>query len=355
LKNDQRILKTKIFISVGRFSIRWTFVFKAFWVPATEEPFGARPARAFGSPKKTLEMIMQPRILSIGEILFDVYPNEKRLGGAPLNFAYHLHQLGCDIAFVSRIGADGDGDAIFEQLRRRDFPTTHLQRDDLHPTGAVRVKLNENALPEFAIVTPAAYDFIAWNDELKRLCNSNLDLIYFGTLAQRRPLSRHTIQTILAAAPASTLCFYDMNLRQAFYTPEILADSLSTCDAVKLNENELETVKKIFKLPANDHHAVQDLMAEFKIKLLCLTRGEKGSSIFTKGGKIQWDANSTAPLSVIDTVGAGDSYAAILAYGLLAKWPLPEIIQRASRFAAAICTIPGAVPEDSSFYRQHTI
>jgi fructokinase len=296
---------------------------------------------------------MPLRILCLGEVLFDVYPTAKHLGGAPLNFACHLHQFGCDVTFVTRVAVDESGREIIAHLRQRSFPTTYIQLDAEHPTGSVLVTLNEESVPDFTIIDQVAYDFIQLDDRIMQFAASPVDLIYFGTLAQRHPQSRQTIQSILAAKQSATLIFYDVNLRQSFYTREIIADSLMRSTVVKLNENEFATIRKMFGLSSHNQHAVQELMQQFNLKFLCLTKGGKGSSLYSEAGKLEWSTVLQEQPQVVDTVGAGDAYAAVLAYGLLSGWPPADVIQRAGRFAAMLCAISGALPEDGDFYRRH--
>lgn len=294
---------------------------------------------------------MPYRILCIGEILFDVYPDDKRMGGAPFNFAYHLFRMGQSVAFISRIGQDKLGNEIKENLGSYGFPSDFIQVDPEHPTGKVLVELDEHGVPAFDIVPNVAYDFIKPDVELNRLIGSGIDLIYFGTLAQRGITTRQTIHQILMNKPVSTLSFCDVNLRQDYFDKDILQFSLKYSDIVKLSEVEFDRIRDLFKLPSDDSVAGLAMMKQFDIQCLCLTMGEEGSTLF-KGERIsKINQADIRNVNVIDTVGAGDAFAAMFALGVLNNWQADVIIRRASSFAAAICGIRGAIPTSSEFYR----
>jgi len=296
---------------------------------------------------------MKHRILCLGEILFDVYPEYKRLGGAPFNFAYHLHRFGQHVAFVSRIGEDEYGQDLVSHLKKRTFPCQYLQTDAQHPTGTVTVSLDEKGKPEYNITEQVAYDFPQVEEPIRQFVSQGVVLIYFGTLAQRHSVSRTGIQQILGIVPEKAMLFYDINLRQSFYTADILYQSLMKSDVVKLNEEEFVTVSQLFGFSEQKEEAVQQLRQNFSVRTLCITRGAEGSSLVLDDKKFHWENPGESSLKVIDTVGAGDAFAATLAYGILEKWPGESIIQKASQFAAAICTIPGAIPDEPDFYRVH--
>lgn len=296
---------------------------------------------------------MNHRILCFGEILFDVFPEYKQLGGAPFNFAYHLVQFGPQVAFVSRIGQDANGEEILSFLKERDFPTHYMQIDAEYPTGIVQVTLDDQRKPDFEITEGVAYDFIRMEDELSQFDLHSVDLLYFGTLCQRHAVSRQTIQHVLATRPESVRVLYDMNLRQSFYTQEILRQSLLQADIVKLNDDEFACISMLFGLANQEDEAARQLMDTFSLTHLCITKGAQGSTLWEHSQKFDWQNPDDGSLQVIDTVGAGDSFAAVLAYGILEHWPGERIIRQASQFAAAVCTIPGAIPDEETFYRRH--
>lgn len=296
---------------------------------------------------------MAPRILVAGEILFDVYPEHKRLGGAPFNFAYHLHHFGFEVAFVSRIGRDAHGREIEQFLQQRHFPARFLQHDDTHPTGIVHVELDEKGVPAFTIVEEVAYDFIEPATALVAELQRGFDVIYIGTLAQRHQCSRATIRDLLRQKSATTRVFYDVNLRQSFYTHAILEHSLQASDIVKVNEDEFEVLKRFFGISGDEADAAARLRQRLGLELLCLTRGAAGSVLYYGDRQQVMIAGGDSAGEIVDTVGAGDGYSAALVAGLLAGAAPGEMIRQASRFAASVCTISGAIPEDRRFYAIH--
>ncbi len=295
---------------------------------------------------------MEFRVLSIGEILYDRFPAHKRLGGAPFNVAYHLHHLGMKVRFVSRVGDDEDGRNLLTWLETNGFPITGIQVDDHHSTGEVYVKLDEQGVPEFEIVEPAAYDFIEMTKELEQLVEDGIDLLYLGTLAQRNSVTRNTMQQILNSLPSRTPVLYDINLRQPFYSKTIVQHSLMAATVVKLNESEFDVIRNWFAPGESSPAAARMLMEKFGIPYLCITRGDKGSELYYLYGMEVMQIPDEQEPEIIDTVGAGDGYAAVFAIGILKGWAPLQILSAASEFAAAICRIPGAIPEDRKFYEK---
>lgn len=287
-------------------------------------------------------------ILSMGEILFDVFPKGRRLGGAPFNFAFHLHRLNGPVRFLSRIGDDAEGRDILAFLRDQGFPTGDLQVDRDHPTGRVTVTLDAAGSARFDILTGMAYDALATTPAIERFVADDCRLIYFGSLIQRTARGARTAQRILARRSAGTRCLFDVNLRPGCYTAEILRDSLQAAEVVKLNEEELATLAEMNVIGGDTASRVAALQERFAIEMVALTRGAAGSSLFC--GTDRYDAPPPTDIAVRDTVGAGDAFAAALAMGVLASWPPERILARAGRLAAAICGIDGAVPSDPAFY-----
>ena len=305
---------------------------------------------------------MSARILCFGEILFDIYPDYKKLGGAPFNFAWHLHHFGHRVGFVSRIGQDALGLEILQHLERHRFPTELLQIDAEWPTGQVHVTLDAHGVPDFTIVENVAWDRIAFDAAVQQFLRDGVDLIYFGSLAQRHAVSRQTLQRILDSAPAGTLVFCDLNLRQKFYNREILQEAFARSQVVKLNEDEFAVVQQELGFRSPEAQAATALVQAYGLRTLCLTRGAHGSTLFLPHGRVDRTGDALSkriahdePQSdeALDTVGAGDGYAAVLAHGLLEGWSPETIIDRASRFAAALCQIPGAAPEEAEFYAKN--
>ena len=183
------------------------------------------------------------KIVSIGEVLFDYYQDEKVIGGAPFNFFYHIYKLTSSAEFISRIGNDENGISIINFLKKNNIATNYLQFDEKYPTGIVNIKVDENGNPAFDIIPKCAYDFIDMNPKISKLIESDASLLYFGTLAQRSTVSRKTIQSILGK---SIKFFCDINLRANYYTKEILTECFKKVNVLKLNIDELKIVSELF-------------------------------------------------------------------------------------------------------------
>jgi fructokinase len=287
-------------------------------------------------------------ILAIGEILFDMFPQGRRLGGAAFNFAYHIHRLDGPVRFVSRIGNDPEGQAIEKFLTAQHFPRDDLQRDPVHPTGRVRVTLDDQGSPRFEILTGAAYDFITTTPSLLRFVAQDCRLIYFGSLIQRTAQGARTVRAILRQRGLRTKCLFDVNLRPECYTDEILTTSLRETDLLKLSQEELDVVAARQSLEGPTADRVAGLMERFDIEMVALTRGARGSSLFTGGAR--HDIEPRSGIAMKDTVGAGDAFAAMLAIGYGHGWPAERTLSLADRFATAVCGIEGAVPSEARFY-----
>jgi fructokinase len=287
-------------------------------------------------------------IIAIGEILFDVFPNYRRLGGAPFNFAYHLKNFGLPVRFITRVGRDAEGEEIRNLLHDRGFDLGDVQVDDRHPTGRVQVELDDNGVPEFDIIADVAYDYIQPTDSLHTALQGDVDLIYFGTLIQRTPVGFRTLQEVLSQKRRRTRGLYDINIRPKCYSKSIILNSLIQTDLVKLNLEELELIRSMLNYTRRPEDFVGHLMEAYALKLLSLTKGEDGSELFTPTGHYRVPASQ--PRKIADTVGAGDAFAAVLAAGYLEMWPPEKILQRAADFAARICEIQGAIPSQASFY-----
>ena len=287
-------------------------------------------------------------ILVVGEILFDVFPNYKRLGGAPFNFAYHLKNFGFDVRFISRIGTDAAGNEILQKLEQYHFDLSDIQFDDVHPTGKVNVRLNENGVPQFDIIPDVAYDHIEFLSEIHSEMLCRAQLIYFGSLVQRSNAGYKNIQDMIGCKPSTTLGFYDINLRPNCYNDALIKKSLLNTDILKLSDEELDSLKQLMSFDQNHHSFIQYLIETYSLAMVSLTKGEKGSELYTHEGYFSTDTEEG--IKVVDSVGAGDAYAAMLAAGILKDWPPREALQRATMFAARICEIKGAIPDSSSFY-----
>jgi fructokinase len=290
-------------------------------------------------------------ILSIGEILFDQFPESRRLGGAAFNFAYHIHRLDGPVRFLSRIGHDPEGQAIFDFLAERRFPVDDLQRDADHPTGRVLVTLDAGGGAQFDILPGVAYDFITPTPSIAQFVKDDCQLIYFGSLIQRSAHGAQTLRRILGLRSSRTKCLCDINLRPACFNADSLTYALQEADVLKINTEELATLASMNAIRGDTPQTVAALMARFDIEMVALTRAEHGSSLFTGGER--YDIAPERGLQIKDTVGAGDAFAAMLAIGYVRRWPPERILKAASRLASQVCRIQGAIPNDPAFYNHH--
>ncbi|MFO7751498.1 MAG: PfkB family carbohydrate kinase [Desulfobacteraceae bacterium] len=289
-------------------------------------------------------------ILVAGEILFDVFPEYRRIGGAPFNFAFHLKKLGFDVRFVSRVGRDDRGKEILDFLKAHDFSLEDIQIDPDHETGSVEVKIDSTGGHDFDIKTDAAYDYLEFTDHVKRLAGENAGLIYFGTMVQRTDKGFRTLQRILENRGEFATAFLDINLRPRCYTRSTIEESLRAADILKLNLEELVHITGGAEDESLRGPAVESLMKEYSIQHVILTKGENGSELFS--GKNRFTEEPKDESRIADTVGAGDAYAAVAAAGFLTGLPEERIILLAGSFAGRICGIKGALPDTDDFYDQ---
>ncbi len=285
------------------------------------------------------------KITSFGEILFDVYPEKKTLGGAPFNFIYHVIKLTGQGNFVSRVGKDNSGNEILTFLKSNGIDAGFIQVDEKHPTGAANANLDEKKIPHWIIEPDCAYDFIQETEELINLIKHGTDCLYFGTLAQRSGQSRKTLNTLFGN---SVKYFCDLNLRQNFFNEDILNNSINTADVLKLNSEELKILNELLlKTNTDEFEQIKKLSENYKIELICLTKGEDGAVIFKEGNISRYKYEVK---NVEDTVGAGDAYAAVLCIGFLKGWDIERTNKAASEFAARIVQVEGALPNDDDIY-----
>jgi fructokinase len=285
-------------------------------------------------------------ITAIGEIIFDIYPDFKKMGGAPLNFIYHISKLTNNGSFISRVGDDAMGHEAVSFLQNNNIPVHYIQTDKEHETGAAFANLDDNKIPHWDIQPDRAYDFINLPAESEQIIG-NTSLFYFGSLAQRMERSRSTIQTFLSGG---TKYFFDINIRQNYYTKDTLSRSLSATDILKINEEELHLLHDMFLTGKfNIAESSASIMENFRIELTAVTMGGEGAYLFNKDN---FDYLKIAVNKITDTVGAGDAYSAILALGYLNGWELSKINKLASDFAAEIVKIQGALPADDSVYER---
>lgn len=284
-------------------------------------------------------------ITSIGEILFDIYPNHKKLGGAPLNFIYHIKKLTDKGNIVSRIGKDVLGNKVISELKKAGISTEFIQVDNLHPTGMAIVSLNEDGNPKFKIEPDCAYDFIELNEDNESLINTDTDCLYFGTLAQRSEVTKQSIQSLFNRG---IKYFADINIRQSFYDEDILKTTLSSSDFIKVNYDEMHLLNDFFvQTEYSTERVAFDLMEMFDLKMIAVTRGKNGASIFENGKRYDY---SNEEIKAVDTTGAGDAFAAILCVGYLSGLEIPYLNKLANDFAQEVCLFEGALPKSDRIY-----
>ena len=284
-------------------------------------------------------------IAAFGEILFDIYANSRSLGGAPLNFIYHINKLTGSGRIISRVGKDPLGREAIDFLNSEGILTESIQIDDELPTGTAVISLNEKGEPTFNIEQKRAYDFININEENRMRIAQITECLYFGSLAQRNEVSRKSLHSFFNK---NIKYFFDINIRQNFYTKEILSRSLNTANVVKLNLDELKLLEKLyFKEESGIQTASKNLIDKFNIELLAITKGAAGSIMLRDGEVSEHKSKSS---KVIDTVGAGDAFAAIACIGYVYNWSLEKLNKLANEFASQICLINGAIPKDDSVY-----
>lgn len=286
-------------------------------------------------------------VIVIGEILIDRFGETWRVGGAPFNFAFHLKKMGLPVRFVSRVGADPYGSLILKLLERHGFPAVDLQIDNHHPTGTVEVELDHAGVPRYDIRCDVAYDHLDL-DSFDVPDPEAVRLIYLGTLLQRTDGACAQVRRFLARRPPGAECLCDINMRPPHVNFSGVDNGLEACTILKLNDDELETLQGRIAGPAGTDAYVGWLMNRFAIDTLALTLGAGGSAIYQHGQVVR--SGPVAGPEVVDTVGAGDGYAAVLALGCLKRLAPRRTIGLAAGFASRICGIRGAIPDDDKMY-----
>lgn len=279
-------------------------------------------------------------IAGIGEILWDVLYDSEELGGAPINFAYHAGALGATSYPVSTIGDDHRGNKAMQELQRRGVNCDHITVLPTGITGFVQATVDDKGVASYEFPDNVAWDSIMLAEHTLSLAPT-LDAVCFGSLAQRSAVSRDAIYGFLARTGPQTLKVFDLNLRQHFYTPEIIRSSLAYADVLKLNDDELQIMKEIEQLPDDDLAAIQMLIARHNLQLGVLTRGSSGSLLVSPSTLSNHRGH---PSTIVDTIGAGDSFTAATVIGLLRGLPLDDINERANAVAAHVCSQKGAMP-----------
>ena len=282
---------------------------------------------------------MKDIIVGMGEALWDCLPEGRKLGGAPANFAYHVGQFGWHTVVVSAIGQDALGDEILERIEGVNLDHRIVRVP--FPTGTVQVTLSGDGIPAYEICENVAWDNIPWSDELEALAKRT-KAVCFGSLAQRSAESRNTILRFLGTMDADTERIYDINLRQHFYSVEVIEESLRRATILKLNEEEIEVVKALLQVTGEPADVCRELIERYdSLRMVILTYGAVGSYVFTADDTSYVE---TPKVKVADTVGAGDSFTATFVAQILKGKSIQESHRIAVQASAFVCTQNGAMP-----------
>lgn len=284
---------------------------------------------------------MAYQFVGLGEILWDMFPEGKKLGGAPANFAYHakaIAQNRVDSFIASCIGSDPLGKEISATLDDLGISQRYLEIDSRHPTGKVTVELDHQGSPAYSIDHNVAWDYIPIIPE--DLAKS-VDVVCFGTLAQRSPVSMNSIGQFLAKVPDSALKIFDINLRQSYYSLDVISKSLQMANVLKINDDEIVIIGRLLSINGSEEYVLQEIVNRYGLKLGILTKGGKGNTLIS-GKQISSFPGFDVPVQ--DSVGAGDAYTAAIAVGILQGYDLDHLNSCANKLAAYVCTAAGATP-----------
>ena len=298
-------------------------------------------------------MLNQPRtVVGLGELLWDLFPAGKQLGGAPANFAYITSLLGDRGIPASRLGNDRLGDEAIQRLGELGLSTEFVQRDAEHPTSTVKVEVDSAGQPRFELSESIAWDFFDWNAQWQKLAGE-IDAVCFGSLAQRSERSRATIRNFLLGTRPDAIRIFDVNLRQHFFTAEVVGASMKLATILKLNHEELPRVMKLLGL---EHRGLKEsghrLRDEYELKLVCITRGTDGSLLISEKDSCE---HPGFRVKVADTVGAGDAFTAAMVHGYLRGISLAEINEAANRVGAWVASEPGGTPAPEAGDLRHAL
>lgn len=279
------------------------------------------------------------RVAGIGELLWDLLPEGKKLGGAPANFAFHAGCMNAESTIISAVGNDDQGKEILIRLRELKLDERYIQCNQQRKTGVVNVSVN-GGNPEYEIRNNVAWDFIHWSPQLAKLAGIT-DAVCFGSLAQRSEVSRHTILKFLKATRPECLRVFDINLRQDFFNREIIESSMDLSSVLKLNDEELSIVAQMFSLKGSEGGILEKLSRRFRLEMIVLTKGSRGSLLKTGNEESFLEAPA---VDVKDTVGAGDAFTAAIVIARLHGKSMGEMHKVASDIAAYVCSSNGATP-----------
>jgi len=283
-------------------------------------------------------------VVGIGEILWDMLPSGKQMGGAPANFAYFAGKLGAEAHVASAVGSDAPGREIILKLGKMGLGRKFLAIDKTHPTGVVNVMLDSSGKPSYEIKRNVAWDFIRLSPELAALARRT-EAVCFGTLAQRSAMSRKTIRRFIALTPATALKVFDINLRQKFYAPAMIRDLLKISNVLKINDEELQEVSSMLHLRGSEKAVVKKIMGRYKLRAVAVTKGARGATLYYHQGAFSAGSKN---VRVVDTVGAGDSFTAAFVMGMLNRLGPEKIVRAATALAGYVCGRHGATPPLSS-------
>lgn len=284
--------------------------------------------------------LRSPLVVGAGEILWDMLPGGRQLGGAPANMVCHVSALGTRAALISRVGSDPDGRSILSRLKRMGVDTAHVSSDPQHPTGLVRVEADAQGKPVYVIQEKSAWDYIPFTPALADLARQ-ADAVCFGTLGQRNRRSRSALQKFLRMTRPGCIRILDLNFRQSYFSKSLVKRLLELATVLKLNDEELPVLCRLLGIQGISKTLPRQILKTYGLKLVALTQGSKGSLLL---GRNQHHHEPAYPTKIKDTVGAGDSFSAVLALGLFHGWPLARINRSANLLAAHVCSKSGATP-----------
>lgn len=284
----------------------------------------------------------RPHVVVLGEVLWDLFEHSRRLGGAPLNFGVHARRLGHPVTLISALGADEPGEQAAGMIDALDLDTRFLQTTSLFPTGTAQVQIGHGGVTQFTIPRPAAYDAVDLSArDLDLLDQGAAGWLYFGTLFASTDTGKNVLHQVLRALRGATR-FYDLNLRAGSDSPELVCELLLRADVVKLNEDELQRIHAYSGLPLDIEAFCREGSDRYGWQAVGVTRGDRGCAVLAGGHYVE---AAVHPVNVVDTVGAGDAFAAAFMHGLSLNWPAAEIASFANRVGALVASRHGAIPD----------
>jgi fructokinase len=283
---------------------------------------------------------MKPLVIGIGEVLWDLLPSGPRMGGAPANFACHARALGADAQVVSRVGSDGAGARLLDNITDLGLEISSISLDATHPTGSVGVKITHDGQPVFTIEPDVAWDHLVSDIRLEKLFK-RADAVCFGTLAQRSAISAQAIRGLVELTRPDSLRIFDVNLRQNHFSAATVVASMELANVLKVNDEELPKIAGMLGISGTVRECLDALASKFGLRLVAYTRGAEGSVLYDG---VEWCEHPGFTVEVRDTIGAGDSFTAAVTIGLLNQWSIARISEAASEVAAHVCSCTGAVP-----------